>query len=229
MKRFIHDEQPQEFYDSFNSFIISSDLKLFSKLYSKFKLVELVKDIPGDIVELGVFKGSGLFAWLKINALCNINSKKVYGFDAFDIDQVLSNLDGMQRDMMSNLFSQRSFKPNDTSINYFSFLEATLEKCGFQNCHLIKGDVLDTIPKFVKSNPGFRASIVNFDLDNDKPTFKCLESLWDRITPGGIAIFDEYAVNQWDESNAVDRFLKNKDIKLISTGFQAPTAYLIKN
>ena len=110
-----------------------------------------------------------------------------------------------------------------------SFLEATLEKSGFQNCHLIKGDVLETIPEFVKSNPGFRASIINFDLDVDKPTFKCLESLWDRITPGGIAIFDEYAVNQWDESNAVDRFLKNKDIKLISTGFQAPTAYLIKN
>ena len=125
---------------------------------------------------------------------------------------------------MSNLFSQRSFNPNDTSIDYFSFLEATLEKSGFQNCHLIKGDVLETIPEFVKSNPGFRASIINFDLDVDKPTFKCLECLWDRITPGGIAIFDEYAVNQWDESNAVDRFLKNKDIKLI---YWFPSSYCI--
>ena len=73
----------------------------------------------------------------------------------------------------------------------------------------------------------FRA-LINFDLDVDKPTYICLESLWERITPGYCNI-DEYATNEWDESNAVDRFLKDKNIKLISTNLACPTAYVIKD
>ena len=81
---FIHDPLPQAIYDHFNSFIYSSDRKLFSKLASKLKFCELTSGVPGDIVELGVFKGSGLMAWLKANELTSVNQKSVYGFDIFD-------------------------------------------------------------------------------------------------------------------------------------------------
>lgn len=47
---------------------------------SKVQLVTNVKDAPGSIVRLGVFKGSGLVAWLKVCREMNLRIR-VYGFD----------------------------------------------------------------------------------------------------------------------------------------------------
>ena len=65
--RFIHDLQTQEFYDSYNKFIFADDSKVFNKLASKFFFLGLAQKIPGEIVELGVFKGSGMAGWLKVS------------------------------------------------------------------------------------------------------------------------------------------------------------------
>ena len=56
-----------------------------------------------------------------------------------------------------------------------------------------------------------------------------MEVLYDYITPGGIVVLDEYGKRGWGESDAVDEFLKGKDIELqaIRGSFQ-PTAYFIK-
>ena len=74
---------------------------------------------------------------------------------------------------------------------------------------LIEGDVSDTIPKYLKDNPGFRISYLYLDLDIDEPTYISLELFYDRIVRGGIIVFDEYACEKWTESDAVDRFLNN--------------------
>ncbi len=44
-------------------------------------------------------------------------------------------------------------------------------------------------------------------------------------------LFDEYEYHKFDESNGVDKFLKDKKItyNLISTNFYAPTAYIVKS
>ena len=51
---------------------------------------------------------------------------------------------------------------------------------------------------------------------------------WDRIVPGGVIVFDEYAYHTWSESNGVDRFLKGKNLNLLNTHIATPTAYIIK-
>jgi hypothetical protein len=55
----------QDLYDHFNGFILSPDLKVFGKLLARTLLLEQVKDVPGDIIECGVFKGTGIFTFLK--------------------------------------------------------------------------------------------------------------------------------------------------------------------
>ena len=150
MANFIHDSQSQEFFDSFNNFIISDDIKVLGKLLSKFRFLEAVKNVPGDIVELGVFKGSGLFSWLKVNKLTSFNAKKVYGFDIFDQEKLVSSLSGQQKEMMANLFKQRSFG-TDKAIKYEEFLETSIKDAGYDNCFLVKGDVTQT-PSFVEAN-----------------------------------------------------------------------------
>ena len=221
---FIHDSLPQSVYDSFNEFIFSKDYKLFAKLASKLRFCELTKDIPGDIVELGVFKGSGLVSFLKANRLISTNFKKVYGFDIFDDEKLVQNISTNDGSLMSELFKKRNFDPK----GYADLLREVIKNAGFNNFSIIVGSVFDTVPIFLNENPGFRASIINFDLDTSEPTKFCLNYFWDRLVKGGVMIFDEYAVNEWTESNAVDEFINERNLKLKSTCYPFPSAYLLK-
>ena len=63
-------ETKQSIYDSFNDFILSEDRNIFFKMVKKIEMFNKVKKIPGDIVECGVFKGTGLMLFLKLIKLC---------------------------------------------------------------------------------------------------------------------------------------------------------------
>jgi hypothetical protein len=68
-------------------------------------------------------------------------------------------------------------------------------------------------------------------VDIERPTYHALSGLWERLLPGGCILFDEYEYHAFSESNGVDKFLKEKQIKynLISTDWIAPSAYMIKD
>lgn len=220
---FVHDMSPQDFFDAFNKFIISPDTKVFDKLVSKHLFLNMTKGLPGDIVELGVFKGSGVFVWLKMLKHLSIQ-KQVYGFDLFNSETLIEGISTQDKDLMADLFDKRRFNP----LGYGEYLERVLNESGFSNNQILAGDVFQTIPSFLEENPGFRAAVINFDLDTFEPTYFALNQLWERVVPGGVLVFDEYGVNEWTESIAVDRFVSEKNLKLISTNLSAPSAYLIK-
>jgi hypothetical protein len=220
---FVHDKSPQEFFDAFNTFIMSADKKVFEKLISKNYFLDLTKHIPGDVVELGVFRGSGIFGWLKMLSYLGLN-RRVYGFDIFDSELLLSSITTQDRNIMSSLFEDRGFDP----LGYEELLRARIANSGFSNFDLVSGDVFNSIPNFLESNPGFRASVINFDLDTEEPTYFALTHMWERLVIGGVLVFDEYAINEWTESSAVDRFVKEKGLRLQSTNIYSPSAYVLK-
>jgi hypothetical protein len=188
-----------------------------------------VKELNGDIVECGVFKGSGLLTWLKLIDLHQPNSiKKVIGFDFFGNDFVDNIIDDVDRNTMKQVFSRDSSL--DPSVISIENINDKIKTSGFKDSKydLVKGDISFTSINYLKDRPGFRISLLYLDLDLDKPTYDTLVNFWDRIVDGGCVVFDEYAYHSWSESNAVDRFLKDKKIKLRNTHVHAPTAYFIK-
>jgi hypothetical protein len=214
-------------YDAFNTFIFSDDRKVLHKLLYRYKLFEKVKNLPGDIVECGVFKGSGVFTWAKlIELFCPFEIKKVIGFDFFD-QKFVSDLAEQDRDGMEQVFSRCNATPeqiSDTTIQN-KLLEIGIPANKFE---LIKGDVSQTSLDYVTKNPGFRISLLYMDLDIEKPTLDALEHFWNVIVPKGIIVFDEYGYGAWTESNAVDIFVKRHNLVLLKTNVSAPTAYVIK-
>jgi hypothetical protein len=56
-----------------------------------------------------------------------------------------------------------------------------------------------------------------------------------RSRPSGIAlyrgalVFDEYAINEWTESNGVDQFMFEKKVTIKTTNSSMPSAYIVKN
>ena len=216
-------------YDSFNKFIFSNDIKVLGKLLYRFDFFNKIKDLPGDIVEIGVFKGSGIATFSKfLEIYCPNSNKKIIGFDIFqkNANEILSKDIELDKSNMNTVFS----RVNSDDLT----LESVDNRLSCMNIakkyYLVEGDVEETLPIFLEKNPGLRISLIYIDCDIERPTYFSLKYLWDRLLPGGIILFDEYEYHTFSESNGVDKFLKEKNIKfnLKSTNFMCPTAYLIK-
>jgi hypothetical protein len=219
----------QSIFDSFNSFLLSNDRRVFNKLISRALLYNEVKDIPGDIVECGVFKGTGLYTFLKLKNIFNPNtSKKVIGFDFFNTEELIHSIDNnLDKEAMEVLFDERNFIHDKSFKEIFNnqllshgFLESEFQ--------LIEGDISDTSKKFSQENPGFKISLMYMDLDLELPTYNTLVNLWDNITKGGIIVFDEYGYHKWSESKGVDRFINEYNLEIKSLNYMCPTAYIKK-
>lgn len=217
----------QATYDAFNAFIFADDIKVLGKLLHRHKFYEQVAHLPGDIVELGVFKGSGVATFAKFIEIFQPNSnKKVIGFDLFDAnnDIVDKYKNGEQMQRVYNRVQNSELSLN-TITEHLQGMKIDESKY-----ILVQGDVAVTTKSFIQENPGFRIALLYLDLDLDEPCYHALNNMWERILPGGIVVFDEYEYHKFDESNGVDRFLREQklDYEIISTNWFAPTAYLLK-
>jgi hypothetical protein len=219
----------QPFFDCFNSFILSDDKRVFNKLIARTLLYNEVKDVPGDIVECGVFKGTGLYTFLKLKNIYNPNSsKKVIGFDFFNTDKLIESIKcTTDKETMETLFKGRNFNHEDS---FKDLLHDKLMLDGFSETDfdLIAGDISLTSKEFTLSNPGAKISLLYIDLDIEEPTYNTLTNLWDNITKGGLIVFDEYGYHKWTESLGVDRFIKEKNLEIKSLNYACPTAYIKK-
>jgi hypothetical protein len=221
--------EPQSLFDNFNSFILSKDRRVFNKLISRALLYNEIKDIPGDIVECGVFKGTGMYTFLKLKNIFNPNSsKKVIGFDFFDTEGLISSMGaGQDKEAMDTLFKKRNFEHKSSFKDEF---HNQLLSHGFPSSdfELVEGDISITSQAFSQANPGLKISLLYLDLDLEIPTYQTLNNLWNNVTKGGIIVFDEYGYHKWSESKGVDRFIEEKNLEIKSLNFMCPTAYIKK-
>ena len=231
--------------DHFNNFSINNLdlLKNFpvyarrihlKKFLAHYQLFLKIVDLPGDIVELGVFRGSSLMSWanfLEIHCMGD-RHRKVFGFDNFAGFKELDLNDGKEDSSVGKVVG--GFNPSDTESRLLDAI-SIFDNDRFipfkPRVEVIKGDVEETIPLFVEENPGVRISLLHFDVDLYKPTMVALDHLWDLIVPGGIILFDEYAIPPWEgESKAVDEFFRDKRIELKRFSWCSnPGAYMIKS
>jgi hypothetical protein len=210
-------------WDSYNTLLLSPDIDRVRKLLVRYELFKKTLRVPGDIVECGVFKGTGWMYWLKLLDLyARGEQKRVVGFDTFS--EFADSLLDYERESAKYFTDEADFNgvhPEDI-LGY-------AEAAGLKNCELVVGDILQTLPEYIKSNKGFRISLLNLDFDTYNGTKIALEQMYDLVTPGGLIVLDEYGKRGWGESDAVDEFFKDKNIviKAIQGSFQ-PTAYIKK-
>lgn len=224
----IEDYTEQNVYDSFNSFIFSKDTKVLAKLLWRTKFLLDTKDVPGDIVECGVFKGSGLLSYLKIKSVFFPNAfKKVIGFDFFNTDSLIQSLTDHDKETMNKMFVDRNTNINEQYIDY---LYNMAERCGFDktDLELIKGDVSITSAEYLKNRPGAKISLLYVDVDLEKPTYDLLTNFWPLISKGGIIVLDDYGYHQWTEAKGADKFADDHNLIIYPIDASTPTAYIIK-
>ena len=198
------------------------------------ELFQKTLNVPGDIVELGVYRGLGLMTWANLLECHCIGdrTKRVIGFDNWSGFSTFSKQDGKQNKNAGKTiggFDPSQFKKEvENAISIFNSDRFIPWK---DRIILIDGAVEKTVPKFTAENPGVRYSLIHFDVDLYKPTKVALEYFWDKLSRGGILIFDEYSIPDWPgETQAVDEFLQDKpELKLQTSNWtNTPAAWLIK-
>jgi len=211
-------------WNCYNGLLISEDISRIRKLIARYELFKLSLEIPGDIIECGVFKGAGLFYWLKLlEIFSNGSSKKIIGFDTFK--SFSNDLEGYEKNSADAYVKESSF--SGTSIEDISSI---LTKMGLEDkVELVEGEVSNSLEKYCNNNKGFRISLLNLDFDTYSGTYQALNLLYEKVVNGGIIILDEYAARGWGESDAVDTFFKDKGEKIRCLDYaNSPTAYIIK-
>lgn len=208
--------------------------RVFLKRFlAHYELFRRTIDLPGDIVELGVYRGLSLMTWanfLEVRCMGD-RAKQVIGFDNWKgftefapedgapdqrVNKVIGGYDGGAfKDILSeaiDIFDADRFIPYKPRVV------------------LVDGQIEDSLPRFVEQQPGLRVSLLHIDCDLYRPTRTALELLWPRVVTGGVVIFDDYGVRPWEgESRAADEFFMDKGIKLRRLEWaHCPGAYVVK-
>jgi len=212
----------KDIWDYENGFYWFSEKSRLNKMLAQYELYKSIVGIPGHIFELGVLKGASLIRFATFrDALENDLSRKVVGFDAFGEfpTDKLKTKDDLN-------FIEEFKMEEGNGLNKEELTDILVAK-GFENFNLIKGNVFDTIPKYLKDNPETRIALLNLDMDVKEPTDFALELLYDRVVPGGIIIFDDYNAVA-GETISLDEFTKQHHLKLEKLPFYNVPTFIRK-
>lgn len=212
------------------AYVMRRDIPRFLSHYELFKQVI---DLPGVIVDLGVFRGTSFFTfWSLLETFCPFDrSRKVFGFDHFEGLTDFTERDGAENEGVDKVKG-----------GYYATAEEVRALVEIHNSDnlipntrravLVEGDVAESIPRFIEENPGVRISLLHFDLDLYGPTKAALELLYPLVLKGGVVCFDEYGLVPWQgETEAVDEyFAKIGESPVINKHpfAQTPHGYFVK-
>jgi O-methyltransferase len=157
----------------------------------------LNKNIPGSLVETGVWKG-GMGMWMKSILKYYRSDKLIYLFDTFEYFPPPSN---SKVDLDIHNITQFLFQ-NMSSV---AEIQDNFRKYGIlDKVVFVKGDFFQTVPKI--KNQIQSISLLRLDSDYYDSTLFILENLYQNVSPGGYVIVDDYNNKYVDCKKAVDDF-----------------------
>lgn len=212
------------FYE--NSFYLTCANQRLGKILAQYELFRQTLDIPGAIIECGVFRGASLIKFATFrDLLSNPFAKKIIGFDMFDKYPKAS--------LPIDKLARKSFikSAGESSISKEQLLEIFAAK-GISNIELVKGDITKTVPTYLKEHPELKISLLYMDCISYEPTLTSLRSFYSRIVRGGLLILNGYGkdgISGGGETRAVDEFFGTPSISVRRLPFSFSPCYMIKN
>ena len=204
----------------------------FTRILAHWEIFKQAAALPGDIVEVGVYKGETFLTFAKfLEILCpGDRLKRVIGFDSFKgLDNFTPN-DGGDISV-GNMIG--GWNPDGFQSTLAALIDLS-QKDSFvpqkERLLMVDGDIRQTAPAFIAREPGMRISLLHLDVDLFEPTMAALEAFYPKIVTGGIVILDEYACHEWPgETTALDEYFDGKPPKMNRMGWSGtPSAWFIK-
>lgn len=209
-------------FDYENGFYATADPSRFGKFITHLELFKLSSTIPGEIVELGIFKGNSFFRWIKFRELLEqTKSRKIIGFDVFgEFPETHFENDKCRREAFIKETN------GGVGISFEEINNLLEEQQLSKNVDIIKGDILKTLDIYLEKNPHLKISLLHIDVDIYEPVKHILEKLYDRVSKGGIVILDDYGTFS-GTNKAVDNFFKGS-VAIKKLPFSHAISYFVK-
>ena len=184
------EKKPDEFLYQIGLFTnrqILARFLFFKEMYSH------IINVHGSVAEFGTRWGQNLIWMENLRGLLEPfnHNRRFLAFDTFSGFPGTSDKDGD-----SNLIGKGGYGMEWE--NYEVVLEKLLKHHENQSpishikkFKIIKGDVTDTLPKYLIENPHTIFALVYFDMDLYKPTLESLKTIIKRMPKGGVIGFDE--------------------------------------
>lgn len=208
-------------FDYENNFYLSCNPQRIGKFLAHYELFKASSALSGAIVECGVFKGASFVRWAKFRELLmNDMSRKIIGFDVFGkFPEATLDKDIEQREKYLKA-------AGDESISVDQLKEVLSNYRLEKNIELVEGDILQTVPQYVKEHPELKIAMLIVDVDIYEPNKAIFENLYPLVVPGGVVVLDDYAV--WEgATKAADEYFK-KRISFKKFQFNPTPTYFIK-
>ncbi|MCK1341041.1 hypothetical protein IVB38_34750 [Bradyrhizobium sp. 38] len=181
-----------------------------TRLLADYDLFRMVMDLPGSIVELGVFLGAGLFTWSKLleTFVPGDRSRKVFGFESGGGYQDFAPEDGDPRPWIESVVGRKEV-PDRYLERMVKLTNQDNLLPGVERCRVISGDILQTVPAFAAGNQGTRLSMIFFDVNLYKPTLTAFRALYPLLVRGGVVAMNGYGTPPWlGETTAFEHYFK---------------------
>lgn len=203
-------------------FYLSCDPARLGKLAAHYELFRMTSGLAGALVECGVFKGASLTRFAMWRELFGTAAARpIVGFDTF------------------GAFPGSTFAPDaphierfvrdagDQSIGVSQLREVLARKRIDAFVDLVEGDILETVPRYVKEHPELRIALLNLDTDIYEPSAVVLEHLYPRLVPGGVLILDDYGTFP-GETKAVDEYFAGRGVRIEKFPFAMTPCFIRK-
>lgn len=162
--------------------------------------IESIKDIDGDIVECGVSIGHGALLFTLLSEYLG-KLRDYWGFASFE-----GFPDPTEKDETTPI-TGRGFWASPPEVVLKVLRDGRLPETLIQErIHLVKGWFQDTLPRYQST-----IALLHLDCDLYQSYRLALETLYDKVTPGGIVLFDEDGDRRWPgATKAIDEFFANR-------------------
>ena len=204
-----------------NAFYLRSQPNRIIQLTNLYEIYKRILKVRGDIVECGVFKGASFIKLLTFGKFLDLKiRRRVFGFDVFG-KFPKPKLKG------DKLFLRSWEKSAGNGINHFELNKYLREK-SFRNFQLIKGDVTETIPKFIKRNKKLKIALLHLDMDVYEGTKCAFDYLADKVVKNGIILVDDFKIVQGATKATKEYLKKNKKFKIQKVMFYKKPSFIVK-
>lgn len=191
---------------------------------SRMELFKMVQDVPGAIVECGVYKGNSLMLYMHLSMILEpyaIN-RSIIGFDTF---QGFASID---KENDPTDINETMFSDTDDSIlqEMIDTNDLVRPVNRIPRCEIIKGDILETVPAFVKTRPDLVVAMLILDTDLYASTKVALETFLPYMPKGAIVVLDEVAYRNFPgETAALRDVLDLNKVELKRLPFDSTVGY----
>lgn len=191
---------------------------------SRIELFKMVQDIPGAIIECGVYKGNSLMLYMQLSMILEpyaIN-RSIIGFDTFE---GFASIDASQdpSDINETMFSDTDDSLIQDMIDANDLVRPVNR---IPRCEIIKGDIMQTVPAFPATRPDLVVAMLILDTDLYSSTKVALETFLPFMPKGAIVVLDEVAYRNFPgETSALREVLDLNKVELKRLPFDSCVGY----